>query len=73
MNKQGPEFIIQRISVLAGVLAMVPGVWLMQYLYDNRSDLGEVAIFAICLIPPLGAWGLVQAVGNQILKRRSQG
>jgi hypothetical protein len=71
MHRDGPDFAIQRLSVLAGVIAMVPGIWLMQYLYETRSELGDVTIFAICMVPPIAAWGLVQAIGQAWLRRRA--
>jgi hypothetical protein len=71
VEPSGPEFLVQRASVLAGVVASVPGLWLMQYLYESHAELGDVTIFALCMVLPLTAWALVQAAGAAYLRRRA--
>lgn len=71
VEPSGPEFLVQRASVLAGIAASIPGLWLMEYLYANHAELGDVTIFALCMVLPLVAWALVQAVGGAYLRRRA--
>lgn len=72
METQGPEFILQRTSMFAGVIALAPGLKLMEHLYATRPDLGDAGIMAICSVLPFGAWGLVQIVGREIIRRRER-
>lgn len=67
-ERVGPDP-IDRISLFAGILAILPGIEAMNWLRDSQPDAADAVVYALGFAIPLAVWGAVQVIGRPFRRR----
>ncbi|RJF86995.1 hypothetical protein D3874_08170 [Oleomonas cavernae] len=61
----------RRIAFWGGILGVVFGLLLLQFLLAEYPHWGQTTIYALATIPPFGLWALTLTIAQRVVDRRA--